>query len=84
MGMAGRRKPRISDIIPLTHESFGSGRETISVIVREHPAENISVSTRINGKNFKKVTSNRLRGWRSIRVLELLGIACGIGCLKPL
>ena len=51
---AERREQLIRDIIQVTHDSIGSDPKIINVIVHEHPAENISVSSRINGEDFKK------------------------------
>ncbi|MCX4162923.1 MULTISPECIES: tautomerase family protein [Paraburkholderia] len=48
-----RREQLIRDIIQVTHDSIGSDPKIINVIVHEHPAENISVSSRIDGKDFK-------------------------------
>ncbi|QCP54876.1 4-oxalocrotonate tautomerase [Trinickia violacea] len=53
-----RREQRIRDIIQVTHDSIGSDPKIINVIVREHPAESISVSSRINGEDFRKVKTN--------------------------
>lgn len=50
-----RREQLIRDIIQVTHDSIGSDPKIINVIVHEHPAVNISVSSRINGEDFKKV-----------------------------
>ncbi len=49
-----RREQLIRDIIQVTHDSIGSDPKIINVIVHEHPAENISISSRINGEDFKK------------------------------
>ena len=38
--------------------TIGSDPKIINVIVREHLAESISVSSRINGEDFKKVKTN--------------------------
>jgi len=54
-----RRERLIRDIIQVTHDSIGSDPKIINVILHEHPAENISVSSRINGEDFKE-TKNRL------------------------
>ncbi|WP_242539943.1 hypothetical protein [Trinickia mobilis] len=35
-------------------DRIGSDPKIINVIVHEHPAENISVSSRINGEDFKR------------------------------
>ena len=44
----------IRDIVKVTHQSIGSDPKIINVILHEHPAENISISSRINGEDFKK------------------------------
>lgn len=49
-----RREQLIRDIIQVTHDSIGSDPKIINVILHEHPAENISVSSRINGEDFKR------------------------------
>jgi phenylpyruvate tautomerase PptA (4-oxalocrotonate tautomerase family) len=56
--MVARREQRIRDIIQVTHDSIGMNPKIIHVIVHEHPAETISVSSRINGEDFKKVKTN--------------------------
>ena len=54
----GLSKPQkaklIQDIVKVTHQSIGSDPKIINVILHEHPAENISISSRINGEDFKK------------------------------
>lgn len=49
-----RREQLIRDIIQVTHDAIGSDPKIINVILHEHPAENISVSSRINGEVFRK------------------------------
>ncbi len=49
-----RREQLIRDIIQVTHDSIGSDPKIINVILHEHPAGNISISSRINGEDFKK------------------------------
>jgi 4-oxalocrotonate tautomerase len=49
-----RREQLIRDIIQVTHDAIGSDPKIINVILHEHPAENISVSSRINGEAFKQ------------------------------
>lgn len=49
-----RREQLIRDIIQVTHDSIGSDPKIINVILHEHPAQNISISSRINGEDFKK------------------------------
>jgi 4-oxalocrotonate tautomerase/trans-3-chloroacrylic acid dehalogenase beta subunit len=49
-----RRTQLIRDIIQVTHDSIGSDPKIINVILHEHPAANISVSSRINGEDFRK------------------------------
>lgn len=49
-----RRTQLIRDIIQVTHDSIGSDPKIINVILHEHPAENISISSRINGEDFKR------------------------------
>ncbi|WP_042877530.1 tautomerase family protein [Cupriavidus necator] len=44
----------IRDIIQVTHDSIGSDPKIINVILHEHPSENISISSRINGEEFSK------------------------------
>ncbi|MFM0169322.1 tautomerase family protein [Paraburkholderia sediminicola] len=51
-----RREQLIREIIQVTHDSIGSDPKIINVILHEHPAENISISSRINGEDFKKST----------------------------
>ncbi|HXZ07143.1 MAG TPA: tautomerase family protein [Paraburkholderia sp.] len=48
-----RREQLIRDIIQVTHDSIGSDPKIINVILHEHPAGNISVSSRINGEDFR-------------------------------
>ncbi len=48
-----RREDLMRDIIQVTHDSIGSDPKIINVIIHEHPAGNISVSSRINGEDFK-------------------------------
>jgi 4-oxalocrotonate tautomerase/trans-3-chloroacrylic acid dehalogenase beta subunit len=48
-----RREKLMRDIIQVTHDSIGSDPKIINVIIHEHPAGNISVSSRINGEEFK-------------------------------
>jgi 4-oxalocrotonate tautomerase/trans-3-chloroacrylic acid dehalogenase beta subunit len=48
-----RREQLIRDIIQVTHDSIGSDPKIINVILHEHPAANISVSSRINGEEFR-------------------------------
>ncbi|MDN7182626.1 tautomerase family protein [Caballeronia sp. SEWSISQ10-4 2] len=50
-----RREQLIRGIIQVTHDSIGSDPKIINVILHEHPAENISVSSRINGEDFKGI-----------------------------
>jgi 4-oxalocrotonate tautomerase len=52
-----RREQLIRDIIQVTHESIGSDPKIINVILHEHPAANISISSRINGEDFKTTKS---------------------------
>jgi len=52
-----RREKLMRDIIQVTHDSIGSDPKIINVILHEHPAENISVSSRINGEEFKASAS---------------------------
>jgi 4-oxalocrotonate tautomerase/trans-3-chloroacrylic acid dehalogenase beta subunit len=49
-----RREKLMRDIIQVTHDSIGSDPKIINVIIHEHPAENISISSRINGEEYKK------------------------------
>jgi 4-oxalocrotonate tautomerase len=49
-----RREKLMRDIIQVTHESIGSDPKIINVIIHEHPAGNISVSSRINGEDYIK------------------------------
>jgi phenylpyruvate tautomerase PptA (4-oxalocrotonate tautomerase family) len=49
-----RREQLIRDIIQVTHDAIGSDPKIINVILHEHPATNISVSSRINGEDFRK------------------------------
>jgi 4-oxalocrotonate tautomerase/trans-3-chloroacrylic acid dehalogenase beta subunit len=49
-----RREKLMRDIIQVTHESIGSDPKIINVIIHEHPAGNISVSSRINGEDYRK------------------------------
>ena len=48
-----RREDLMRDIIQVTHDAIGSDPKIINVIIHEHQAANISVSSRINGKDFK-------------------------------
>ena len=48
-----RREQLMRDIIQVTHDSIGSDPKIINVIIHEHPATNISISSRINGEDFK-------------------------------
>jgi 4-oxalocrotonate tautomerase family enzyme len=48
-----RREALMRDIIQVTHDSIGSDPKIINVIIHEHQASNISVSSRINGEDFK-------------------------------
>lgn len=48
-----RREDLMRDIIQVTHDAIGSDPKIINVIIHEHQASNISVSSRINGKDFK-------------------------------
>ena len=49
-----QREQLIRDIIQVTHDSIGSDPKIINVILHEHPAGNISISSRINGEDFKQ------------------------------
>ncbi|WP_442808341.1 tautomerase family protein [Trinickia soli] len=49
-----RRERLMRDIIQITHDSIGSDPKIINVIIHEHPAENISISSRINGEEYKR------------------------------
>ncbi|QID17354.1 4-oxalocrotonate tautomerase [Nitrogeniibacter mangrovi] len=49
-----RREELMRDIVQVTHDSIGSDPKIINVIIHEHPAENISISSRINGEEYKK------------------------------
>ncbi|ACC75488.1 tautomerase family protein [Paraburkholderia phymatum] len=51
-----RREQLMRDIIQVTHDSIGSDPKIINVIIHEHPAENISISSRINGEEFRRTT----------------------------
>ncbi len=53
---AARREQLMRDIIQVTHDAIGSDPKIINVILHEHPQENISISSRINGEDFKKKT----------------------------
>ncbi|AUT65329.1 MULTISPECIES: tautomerase family protein [Paraburkholderia] len=48
-----RREQLMRDIIQVTHDAIGSDPKIINVILHEHPRENISISSRINGEEFK-------------------------------
>src|ERR1700733_12332810 len=52
-----RREQLLRDIIQVTHDSIGSDPKIINVILHEHPPENISISSRINGEDFKSTTT---------------------------
>lgn len=52
-----RRVQLIRDIIQVTHEAIGSDPKIINVILHEHPAGNISISSRINGEDFRKTAA---------------------------
>lgn len=49
-----RREKLMRDIIQVTHDTIGSDPKIINVILHEHMAENISVSSRINGEDFRR------------------------------
>lgn len=52
-GLSQERRERLMrDIIQVTHDSIGSDPKIINVIIHEHPATNISVSSRINGEDY--------------------------------
>jgi 4-oxalocrotonate tautomerase/trans-3-chloroacrylic acid dehalogenase beta subunit len=53
-----RRNTLIRDIIQVTHDSIGSDPKIINVVLHEHPAGNLSVSSRIDGEEFKSKTSS--------------------------
>ena len=55
-----RREQLMRDIIQVTHESIGSDPKIINVIIHEHPAGNISVSSRINGEDYMKKTGPKV------------------------
>jgi phenylpyruvate tautomerase PptA (4-oxalocrotonate tautomerase family) len=48
-----RRSELIHDIIQVTHDAIGSDPKIINVVLHEHPAGNLSVSSRIDGEAFK-------------------------------
>ncbi|CDY78461.1 hypothetical protein BGLT_01332 [Caballeronia glathei] len=52
-----RRVQLIRDIIQVTHDAIGSDPKIINVILHEHPAGNISISSRINGEDFRKTAA---------------------------
>ena len=52
-----RRVQLIRDIIQVTHDAIGSDPKIINVILHEHPAGNISISSRINGEGFRKTAA---------------------------
>ncbi|CAG9202299.1 4-oxalocrotonate tautomerase [Paraburkholderia sabiae] len=52
-----RREQLMRDIIQVTHDSIGSDPKIINVIIHEHPAENISISSRINGEEFRRAAA---------------------------
>ncbi|MGO4303284.1 MULTISPECIES: tautomerase family protein [unclassified Cupriavidus] len=45
-----RRHKLIRDIVQITHEAIGSDPKIINVVLHEHPAGNLSVSSRIEGE----------------------------------
>ncbi|HTR06209.1 MAG TPA: tautomerase family protein [Paraburkholderia sp.] len=47
------RDQLMRDIIQVTHDAIGSDPKIINVILHEHPPGNISVSSRINGEDFR-------------------------------
>ena len=53
-----RREQLMRDIIQVTHDAIGSDPKIINVILHEHPAANISISSRINGEDFKSTTGS--------------------------
>jgi 4-oxalocrotonate tautomerase family enzyme len=53
-----RRNKLIRDIIQVTHDSIGSDPKIINVVLHEHPTGNLSVSSRIDGGEFKSKTSS--------------------------
>jgi 4-oxalocrotonate tautomerase/trans-3-chloroacrylic acid dehalogenase beta subunit len=52
-----RREQLMRDIIQVTHDSIGSDPKIINVIIHEHPAENISISSRINGEEYRRTSA---------------------------
>jgi 4-oxalocrotonate tautomerase/trans-3-chloroacrylic acid dehalogenase beta subunit len=54
---AARRKQLMNDIIQVTHDAIGSDPKIINVVLHEHPAGNLSVSSRIDGEDFKSKSS---------------------------
>jgi len=52
-----RRVQLIRDIIQVTHDAIGSDPKIINVILHEHPAGNVSISSRINGEDFRKTAA---------------------------
>ena len=56
-GLTPERRSRLMrDIIQVTHDSIGSDPKIINVVLHEHPAGNLSVSSRIDGEEFKSKT----------------------------
>ncbi|GAB7538171.1 tautomerase family protein [Burkholderia sp. 3C] len=49
-----RREQLMRDIIQVTHDTIGSDPKIINVIIHEHPASNISISSRINGEEYRR------------------------------
>ncbi|AJK50104.1 tautomerase family protein [Burkholderia plantarii] len=47
-----RREQLLREIIEVTHDAIGSDPKIINVIIHEHPAGNISVSSRIDGARY--------------------------------
>jgi 4-oxalocrotonate tautomerase len=48
-----RRRQLIHDIVQVTHEAIGSDPKIINVVLHEHSADNLSVSSRIDGEAFE-------------------------------
>jgi 4-oxalocrotonate tautomerase/trans-3-chloroacrylic acid dehalogenase beta subunit len=52
------RNKLMHDIIQVTHDAIGSDPKIINVVLHEHPAGNLSVSSRIDGEDFKTTSKS--------------------------
>ena len=45
-----RKRQLIREIVEVTHDAIGSDPKIINVVLHEHPAVNLSVSSRVEGE----------------------------------